>query len=92
MTQDEDDAFAVTRTAASGMGQARRLSYVSSDEELGGKPTTGTGSDPRLISTQQPQQSPNQALDQTKDIDFFTDRDYYKIFLETSKEQTARIR
>lgn len=25
-------------------------------------------------------------------VDFFNDRDYYKIFLETSKEQEARIK
>ena len=25
-------------------------------------------------------------------VDFFNDRDYYKIFLETSKEQEARLK
>lgn len=28
----------------------------------------------------------------TKTVDFFNDRDYYKIFLETSKEQENRIK
>ena len=48
-------------------------------------------SDPRLITTTN-NQSPNNAANTTQQVDFFNDRDYYKIFLETSTEQTARIR
>jgi hypothetical protein len=37
-----------------------------------------------LIEQQTPTQDGN--------VDFFNDRDYYKIFLETSKEQEVRVR
>ena len=30
--------------------------------------------------------------DQSGNVDFFNDRDYYKIFLETSKEQERRVK
>lgn len=60
---------------ASGMGQTKGLSFVSNEEE---KKSPKASEDTRLI--------PQSPTNEGQNIDFFTDRDYYKIFLETSKE------
>ena len=64
---------------ASGMGQTKRMSIISSEGELE-EDKSSVAKDPRLIHPQSP------AADTSGNVDFFNNRDYYKIFLETSKE------
>ena len=67
------------------------MSIVSSEEDQ--KPTSGNTSS-KLIDVNQRQASIKNLGDKSNSggVDFFNDRDYYKIFLETSKEQEARLK
>ena len=77
----------------SGMGQTKNMSFVSSDEEAGEIQPTNNESSKLLKPTSPTGAATDIPRDSTdKSVDFFTDRDYWKIFLETSKEQTARIK
>lgn len=61
------------------------MSIVSSEEDLiNPKPSkTQSHEESKLIDTKN---GGNQAGTTSANVDFFNDRDYYKIFLETSKE------
>lgn len=83
---EEEDAYLAK---ASGMGQTRRMSIISSDPEAEETKKQPESRDSRLI---QPSSPTDAGLIKSKAVDFFTDRDYYKIFLETSKEQQERIK
>ena len=68
------------------------MSIVSSEEDQ--KPTSGNTSS-KLIDVNNQRQTSNKTLNDKSNsggVDFFNDRDYYKIFLETSKEQEARLK
>jgi len=68
------------------MGQTRGMSIVSeSDEEVKMQTAPSSENSKLLIETKQNNKK-------STDVDFFTDRDYYKIFLETSKEQETRLK
>ena len=71
------------------MGQTRGMSIVSSEEDLRKSNPGGQDTD-KLIKTRggDTNNTISASTDNTKsrDVDFFNDRDYYKIFLETSKE------
>lgn len=61
------------------------MSIVSSEEDpFNPKPSkTQSNEESKLINTKD---GGNQAATTSTNVDFFNDRDYYKIFLETSKE------
>ena len=71
---------------ASGMGQTKNMSFVSSDD---GDMKQTKGEEAKLLNPNTPANDPNVS---SQKVDFFNNRDYYKIFLETSKEQEERIK
>ena len=66
------------------------MSIVSSEEDQ--KPTSGGNSSKLIDVNHQRTVSKNMNDKSSGGVDFFNDRDYYKIFLETSKEQEARLK
>ena len=75
----------------SGMGQTRGMSVFSADAKSAveitqmNKPNNKSANEKGKLITNTDQNRKNS-------VDFFNDRDYYKIFLETSKEQEERIK
>ena len=94
---NEEEAY---MAKASGMGQTKGLAFISAEEENkqeNRRSLPNEKSKLLLLNNQQQQvRSPgNQGTiesDQSGNVDFFNDRDYYKIFLETSKEQERRVK
>ena len=80
ISPEEEDAY---RAKASGMGQTRGMSIVSSEEDLHASKRLSE-KDSKLIGNSESNKT--DAANRSRDVDFFNDRDYYKIFLETSKE------
>ena len=72
---------------ATGMGRTKGLSIISDEEEKIAKvpEKKNQSADQRLIQAPTPMNAEGQ-------VDFFNERDYYKIFLETSKEQETRVK
>lgn len=71
------------------------MSIVSSEEDpFKDKNESGYVEQPKLIDARRNTKSGNNDTSQNTSgkVDFFNDRDYYKIFLETSKEQEVRLR
>lgn len=67
---------------ASGMGQHKGVSFISDEENPRESPKATNNNaveESKLITT-------DNIANQTAEVDFFQDRSYYKIFLETSKE------
>lgn len=73
------------------MGQTRGMSVFSADAKSAveitqmNKPNNKSANEKGKLITNTDQNRKNS-------VDFFNDRDYYKIFLETSKEQEERIK
>ena len=80
ISPEEEDAY---RAKASGMGQTRGMSIVSSEEDLKASKRLSE-KDGKLIGRSDTGKTEN--TNNSREVDFFNDRDYYKIFLETSKE------
>ena len=66
---------------ASGMGQHKGVSFISDEENPRESPKANQVEESKLLTTDN---IANQTV--TNEVDFFQDRSYYKIFLETSKE------
>lgn len=67
---------------ASGMGQHKGVSFISDEENPRESPKANQVEESKLLTTDNV--TANQTV--TNEVDFFQDRSYYKIFLETSKE------
>ena len=85
---DEEDAYAKN---ASGMGRTRGLSIISSEEKSGDSDPDRSYVMDEKTNLLIPKNTTEEVASGNK-VDFFNDRDYYKIFLETSKEQEKRVK
>ena len=74
---------------ASGMGQTKGVSFISDEEEEQRRSLTNQL---LLNPSSENQERQGGDPDQSANVDFFNDRNYYKIFLETSKEQEQRVK
>ena len=83
MLIEEEDAY---KSKASGMGQTRGMSVFSADGEQEFDPAQRNDKSLDNSKLIKPASASNDS------VDFFNDRDFYKIFLETSKEQEKRIK
>lgn len=73
------------------MGQTKRMSVVSSKSSDDGDKSYVLDEN-NLLVPKSKMQNVNTPSAAGKDVDFFNDREYYKIFLETSKEQERRVK
>ena len=74
------------------MGQTKRLSIVSSDERSDTDRNNSYIMDDNNLLVPKSQMQDKETPTNNNAVDFFNERDYYKIFLETSKEQERRVK